>query len=199
MRRDGYTLLEVMTAVVILTIGATGIIAMQGAAVHANQEANETTTAVNFATTWMERVKRDARLWNATGNGELASTGYLKEAGGSNNGVWFVPTTTAPESAGADYFGFDTAVAADVRFCANLAMTVVHAYNPLTATNAIASDANAIRADVRVWWHRATLDADRRIGECVVGKPLPAADAARNEIRKTYLSTVVSWRAPGWF
>ena len=44
-RLGGYTLIEVMTAVVVMTIGATGILAMQGASVRSNQDANETSVA----------------------------------------------------------------------------------------------------------------------------------------------------------
>jgi type IV pilus assembly protein PilV len=208
MKRQGYTLIEVMTAVVVMTIGATGIVAMQGAAVRANQDAYETTTAINFATTWLERVKRDARRWNAVGGADLAAgnNAWLNNAIGSNAGLYFVPTTTAPEQAAADYYGFDTPGEFNALnggsyafFCANLRLTVAQAYNAATNGFNPVTAANAIRADVRVWWHRSSSDANRNgtYATCR-NAALDAAGLTNPAIRKTYLSTVVSYRTPGW-
>ena len=201
--RAGYTLIEIMTAVFIMTIGATGIVAMQGASVRSNQDANETTTAINFATTWVERIKRDARLWTQLGGPGLANTRYLRMVT-TNPGTWFLPHSTASESAAASYHGFDTLAAtanAPGHYCVNLSLTVVHAYNPLTSGVSAPNDINAVRTDVRVWWHRAAEDINRATPGCVP----PTADngvaaALPNEprIRRQFLSTVVSWRATGW-
>ena len=189
-----------MTAVVVMTIGAAGILAMQGASVHANQDANETSTAVTFATNWMERVKRDARLWTRTGNTALEQTRYLRMVN-TNAGTWFLPQSTASESAAADYFGFDTLDRNRARFCVNLRTTVVHAFNPLTGTNLLTTDANALRVDLRVWWHRATADAERKDLFCepsTTGNAASVALPAAQRVRRHFLSTVVSWREPGW-
>lgn len=201
-RSRGYTLIEIMIAVVVLTIGATGILAMQGASVRSNRDASETSTAINWATTWVERIKRDARLWlSATGgapggNADLASTRYLLEVN-TNPGVYVIPATVAPESNGADFYGFDSRVAANIRFCVNTRFTVAHAFNPLTQGVNPATDANAIRADVRVWWHRNSEDANRSLFPCMT-TTLTNAQAALPQLRKHYLSTVVSWRTPSW-
>jgi type IV pilus assembly protein PilV len=197
-RQSGYTLIEVMTAVVVLTIGATGILAMQGASVRSNRDASETSTAINWATTWIERIKRDAYRWNATGNVDLGNTTYLVNAT-TNPKAWVLPATTAPESAGADYFGYDVvaANAADIRYCVNLRFTVAQAYNPATGTMLATADANAVRADVRVWWDRNSLDVTRVSQNCLTAV-LTAAQINAPQIRKHYLSTVVTWRTPGW-
>jgi type IV pilus assembly protein PilV len=199
-RAAGYTLIEIMTAVVVLTIGATGILAMQGASVRSNRDASETSTAINWATTWVERIKRDSYRWNQNGNTDMVSpnTDYLFNAT-TNPGAWVLPTTVAGESAGADLFGYDVAAAnaANIRFCVNLRFTVVQAYNPATGTMLAASDANAVRADVRVWWHRNSLDVNRVSPACLTAV-LTDAQIAAPQIRKHYLSTVVTWRAVGW-
>jgi type IV pilus assembly protein PilV len=197
-RADGYTLIEVMTAVVVLTIGATGILAMQGASVRSNRDASETSTAINWATTWLERIKRDSYRWNQNGNTDLGNTAYLLNAT-TNAGTWVLPATTDPESAGADLFGYDVvaANANNIRFCVNLRFTVAQAYNPATGTMLAASDANAVRADVRVWWHRNSLDVNRIAPTCL-GGVLTDAQITAPQIRKHYLSTVVTWRAVGW-
>ena len=199
--RAGYTLVEIMTAVFIMTVGASGILAMQGASVRSNQDANETTTAINFGTTWAERLKRDARAWTNVGGSALDGTRYLSMVK-TNPGVWFLPVSTANESAGADFSGFDTLTAGELRFCVNLSLTVVHAYNPLSASVVVApDDANAIRADVRVWWHRAANDVNRATPTCVpptAANTLSVALPNEPRIRRQFLSTVVSWRASGW-
>lgn len=213
MKRAGYTLIEVMTALVVMTIGAAGILAMQGATVRSNQDANESTVAANFATTWLERIKRDAHLWTAPGQSALDASGsriLLKDKIRYPDPdapqppaatEFFVPARwptsgTVIESPGADYRGFDTID--DIRFCVNIALTLAHAYNPATpgALN-LTADANALQAAVRVWWYRWGPDADRQAVKCLDG-PLSEAQNADPLIRKQYYSTIVSWRAPGW-
>jgi prepilin-type N-terminal cleavage/methylation domain-containing protein len=210
MKRAGYTLIEVMTAVVVMTIGATGIVAMQGASVRANQDANETSNAVNFATTWIERIKRDARSWNAIGSNDLAAGNnkWLNTVT-TGNGAWFVPTTTAPEQPAADINGFDTASEFTVVrngdplafFCANVRLTAVQAFDPAAPTVFSAAGVSAIRADVRVWWYRNSNDADRTALACrtrALGAVELNADGTSWRFRKTYLSNMVTWRTLGW-
>ena len=189
----GYTMLEIMISVVVMTIGATGILAMQGASVRSNQDASETTVAINFATTWMERIKRDARSWNLIGTADLGGTNtqYLKLAA-TANGVWSVPTTTAPESAGADYFGFDTPVGATpdlVRYCVNVRFTQAHTFS---------GSVDAVRADVVVWWHRSSSrDTSRANATCataLTASQIASVTADDRKLRKHFLSTLVTWR-----
>lgn len=204
MKRDraGYTLIEIMTAVVIMTIGATGILAMQGASVHSNQDAAETTTAVTFATTWMERLKRDARMWIAQGATALSATPGPRYLGMaiSNQNTWFVPASTANESAAADFSGFDTMNVNLIRYCVNVRLTVLHAFNPVTFGTDAITDTDAVRADLVVWWHRAADQVNRATPVCAPAGANAIAPALPNapRIRRQYLSTVVSWREPGW-
>jgi len=199
MKRAGYTLIEVMAAVVVMTIGAAGILAMQGASAASNQDANESAIAANFANTWLERIKRDARLWTTTGEAARMGTRYLSQA----FGAYAVPTqlmlgTQVLESPGADHFGFDTVT--DIRFCVNVALTLAHAYNPtLPGTFSLTTDANAVQAAVRVWWYRWGQDANRRaVANGCLAAPLTVAQNRDPQVRKQYYSTIVSWRATGW-
>lgn len=200
MKRAGYTLIEVMTAVMVMTIGAAGILAMQGASAASNQDANESAIAANFASTWLERIKRDARLWTASGDVARANTRYLSQAFGAYTvpPVLLSSTNGVLESPGADHFGFDTNT--DIRFCVNVALTLVHALNPLmpAATN-LTQDANAVQAAVRVWWYRWGKDANRQaVAQGCLGDPLNAAQNSDPQIRKQYYATIVNWRTPGW-
>ena len=100
LRRAGYTLIEVMAAVAVMTVGATGIVMLQGATQHANQDAYEASVALNFANTWIERVKRDALNWRTQGTSptNLNATKYLQLAqtnlACANQSGWTTPATT---------------------------------------------------------------------------------------------------------
>jgi prepilin-type N-terminal cleavage/methylation domain-containing protein len=210
MKRAGYTLIEVMTAVVVMTIGSAGILAMQGATTRSNQDAYESGVAANFAATWLERLKRDARQWTETGNAALANTRYLNGTIATDRTAagyvppYFVPTpllagAVALESPGADYFGFDTVDPARIHYCVNVSLVLAHAYNPTGAPLNLAQDANAIQASVRVWWYRWGPDANRSAvtSGCLAGALTELQNADRR-IRKQYYSTILGWRAPGW-
>jgi prepilin-type N-terminal cleavage/methylation domain-containing protein len=208
MKRGGYTLIEVMTAVVVMTIGTAGILAMQGATTRSNQDAYESGIAANFATTWLERLKRDARLWTSTGNAGLANTAWLNgtinvDRSAAGFPEYFVPApvmagTNVLESPGADYFGFDTVDVASIHYCVNVSLVLAHAFNPAGGLN-LAQDANALQAAVRVWWYRWGPDANRgAVANGCLAAPLTAAQNADRAIRKQYYATIVSWREPGW-
>lgn len=168
-RRAGFTLIEVMVGVLLSAIGIAGITFMQTASVRANQDAQETTVATNFARTWLERVKRDALLWRTPGNPNVGLMFPLRGAPASN---YFVPGMgwTAPrpllrpaglaqESSGADYRGIEVGSpsdpldpgspavrTSDIYYCAHLRFTTVQ--------NDTAGQAVAMAVDARVYWGR---------------------------------------------
>lgn len=185
-RALGYSLIEVMTAVAVMTVGASGILLMQGAATHSNQDAYETTIALNFASTWIERVKRDALLWTAANVG-TGGTLYL-----NRRDEWWAPALplAAPEeSIAADYHGFDTVNRADMRYCMNMRTSALQ--------NLGGAD-SLLRVDIMVWWHRSARGdqdvVDRRLGDCEAA--LPQAEWGDPRYRMVFLSTVVHWVAP---
>ena len=61
---SGFTLLEVMLAVVILSVGLLGLAGMQGIALGRNGNANQLTVASNLAADMIERIQFNK--WNAT-------------------------------------------------------------------------------------------------------------------------------------
>jgi prepilin-type N-terminal cleavage/methylation domain-containing protein len=189
---SGYTLIEIMIAVVVMTIGATGILAMQGASVRSNQDAAETSVAINFAATWMERLKRDARMWIASGPTDIASTRYLRNVGLG----WVVPGAVAPEAASADFYGFDSTT--DPRYCVNIRIAPVH-------QSSAAVGLDSVRADVVVWWHRTSSNDTSRSAALCATPLTPAQLGSRAgstaddlKLRKHFLSTVLTFRAAGW-
>jgi Tfp pilus assembly protein PilV len=183
--REGYSLIEVMTAVGIMIVGSTGIAMMVGATTRANDDAWESSTAATFAATWMERVKRDALNWTAAG--DPLATRYLTDT----TGAWTVPAFDpgSGDSPAADAFGWDTNTQSEMRYCVNIANQPVHL---------VAGNINALRVNLRVYWARAGRGdvgvIDRRVGPSGTGCVVLAASSPL--IREMYLSTVVHWVAP---
>jgi type IV pilus assembly protein PilV len=62
--KSGFTLIEVMVSLVILSVGLLGLAGMQGIALGRNTNANQLTVASNLATDMIERIQFNK--WNAT-------------------------------------------------------------------------------------------------------------------------------------
>jgi prepilin-type N-terminal cleavage/methylation domain len=77
LKEKGFTLVELMIAMVVLAIGILGLIGLQVSAMNGNLSANEMTTAVTLAQDEIEQLKRlaltDAALTDAGNNGSLSS------------------------------------------------------------------------------------------------------------------------------
>jgi prepilin-type N-terminal cleavage/methylation domain-containing protein len=164
--RRGYTVIEVMMALAVLTLGASGVIAMQKATLISNTNARNLATANAIGQTWIERLRTDALSWNeAGGNQDLpTSTIWLNAvvnstpAGGTG---WATPAQSLPlgtqpagmrvaDVMGADlYPGVDPAGLASA-FCTQLRMVRVST----ATTGVLASFYKVIRVEVRVIWDR---------------------------------------------
>lgn len=182
----GYSLIEVMTAVAVMTVGATGIVLMQGASTRANQDGYESTVATTFGNTWVERIKRDALLWTQAGAAALANTSYLNDVTGN----WYAPNGVAAlgESCAADYNGYDLRPNVPTRYIANLRNVALDAAG------------NARQVTVRVSWPRSSGVANFQVGPFSAANPcaapLAAADVLNDAIRTIYISTVVHYTEP---
>lgn len=143
--RNGFTLVEVMIAIGIMTVGSLGILSMHHAVTRANRDAREMNTALAITETWIERVERDSLLWTAQGfnSPELQATDYLSQiAGQADETPWFTPVpSSATEFAGADFFGVDTGTAANTKYCVNLKLSWLR-------------QGSSVRVDVRTFWLR---------------------------------------------
>jgi prepilin-type N-terminal cleavage/methylation domain-containing protein len=182
----GFTIVEVMMAMALLTAGAAGIFALQQASILGNVQARQMTIATTVARTWVERLKRDALGWNRGANaataGLLASTRYLNAVPAvGTDPVWMTPAAFADSRASYDHLGREVALGADVRFCVQYRLQWV---NP----------GQAIRADVRVWWHRRGRDGiatANLYANCGVGNE--AAIGADPNVHIVNASTVLRW------
>jgi type IV pilus assembly protein PilV len=165
MRRvRGYTVIEVMMALAVLTLGASGVIAMEKATLLANTNARNMAVATMIAQSWIERVRADAQAWNDQGGTSdfLNDTIWLKSAGTvppMGGAGWFTPVGVATLSnfpAGqpaADVMGADPALLDPYppAFCTQLRLTRF-ATSP---TDPLASVYRVVRVEVRVFWDRA--------------------------------------------
>jgi type IV pilus assembly protein PilV len=195
MRRShsrGYTAVEVLLSMTILVIGATGVVAMQRAAVQGNVDAREMDMAQSIAREWMERLKRDATLWTpavipAVPPPNLSRAVLVNE---NLTGTWFVPqarlTPVAPqndvESAGFDSLGRDVTAldytGTGLRYCTNVRLT------PAT------TDQTMVRAEVRVFWPRLlTASPDPKF--CNQAPPA-SLDTATDTYHFVYLVSAIS-------
>lgn len=187
-RLGGYSLLEVMIAVLCLMASFAWTLSLVNTSVRANEDGWDQTVASQFAATWMERVKRDATRWNERGT-PFATT-YLNNP----TWTWFVPEPAlASESVGADAYGQDTTVAANMRYCVNLRVGNAHHVD---------NSPNALVVGVKVFWHRSARGnaeiVDRTVGPFAGGcaAPLDQTDEESGLIRTVEFYNVVHWVRP---
>lgn len=188
----GYTIVEVMMALGVLTAGAVGIMAMTQASTRGNMEAREMTTATQLTTRWIERLRRDALNWTTSRRvidpTILARTQYLRTVPDPGDASrWIIPTPPAgsPESANFDFYGRDTNVRAEMYYCSNIRLEWLYV-------------GRSIRADVRIWWLRRQSGTQAPdLTRAALGQCGPGVDpnTLTNDwrVRMTYASTIVRW------
>lgn len=193
--RAGFTLVEVMIAIGIMTIGSLGILSMHQAVSGANRAANEMNTALAITDRWIERIDRDSILWSEEGinSGALNSTAYLKELAGSIEPTgWFNPGTTDPEGFAFDYFGDDDPDFSDFKYCVNLSMSWLR-------------QGSSARVDIRTFWFREGYvhgghkhpdwvdGSDFRTSDCDAGTADGWNLGTAPNVNVVFASTVVRW------
>jgi len=200
MRRQGFTLVEVMVSLGVMTIGAMALLAMQGQITRANIRARDVTIATQIAQNVIERVKLDALAWNnvtVTPATDLANAPLLLPiVSGTRGAFQTLPVrsstlggTTRVLSNAFDFAGDDVslvdpseAVLAQVRYCASYRLSWVYA------------NFRAMRVDVRVWWAK---EASGRVlltdfASCADnGVDLDPGGTFFNDYHVVYLSTVI--------
>lgn len=195
-KQAGFTLVEVMIAVGIMTVGSLGILSMHHAVSGANRSAHELNTALAITERWIERIERDSLSWSQPGaaTAELGATAYLAPLALTTTTTgWFTPAPAdADEQFAFDYFGEDTATASQIKYCTNLNLSWLR-------------QGRSARVDVRTFWYRAGhLGGGATHPNWVSGNDFRGAacaaatatgwnlDAAPN-VDVVFASTVVTW------
>lgn len=151
----GYTILEVMIALTLITLGVSGVVAMQKVTTVANRDARNLAVANQIARTWLDRLRTDAVAWNLPsptvpgGNDLTTDTLWLKQIDGAM--TWFQPETVTDWGGAAfDMNGTDVSEIEDAvpMYCTNVRLQWI--YGPPTSE----PPPYLIRAEVRVFWLR---------------------------------------------
>lgn len=151
----GFTLIEVIMALAILTVGALGIVSLQQAATRGNSDARQMTQATELNRLWLERARRDSLMWTGTAAGSRGATQYLVRLGALGTTNWFVPVpASATESYGFDWFGRDTRDPNQMTYCSQIRLTWL-----VPETNA-RNAPPSVQVDVRTWFHRRGYSRD---------------------------------------
>jgi prepilin-type N-terminal cleavage/methylation domain-containing protein len=159
-RTEGFTLIEVMVSLGVMTIGAMAIMALLAHIIRSNAHARQMNTAMNIGQAWVERMKQDAHTWTqiglATGTPSaadvLASTLYLRNVTSTPDPAFrVIPASTATVSAAFDYQGLD--VALPVSGGATYHYCVAYRANWIYF-------GSTMRVDIRVFWPREGTGAD---------------------------------------
>jgi prepilin-type N-terminal cleavage/methylation domain-containing protein len=193
---SGFTLIEVMIAIGIMTVGSLGILSMHHAVSGANRTANEMNTAISITERWVERIDRDSLAWSEEGlnTSSLNSTDYLKELAGSQASTgWFTPSPSdTSESFRFDYFGRDDPAGNATKYCVNLQMSWIR-------------PGSSARVDIRTFWYReGFIPGGASHSKWVDGNAFRSADCAANSadtwdlgeapnVNVVFASTVVRW------
>jgi type IV pilus assembly protein PilV len=173
----GYTVIEVLLAMTVLTIGAAGVMSMQKANIQGNLEARRTDIATNIARMWMERIQKDAMGWTlpsastpgASNYGNAPLLGFAPSNGGL--GSWVLPTVDLPAASGQASIspGFDI-LGRDIPTVAGLANAVfcVHLRETWLAQSTTNPADSLLRVELRVLWPRG-ISTESAAAPCAAG------------------------------
>jgi type IV pilus assembly protein PilV len=190
----GYTIVELMMALSIFSIGVTGIVAMQSVTASTNGFAKNMSVATALARSWQERLAMDGTLWGGTGQWAITQTRWLQQVGTQNN-TWVLPANddnlTPTFGPRADAKGQFVTVVANTVFCTHIRLTQL--IDP-----AIRPGSGLIRSEVRVFWPKDT-DAWNGGADYCANNPasVTAIGLATSDFHFVYQTTVIR-QTPGY-
>lgn len=164
----GYTAVEIMMALTVMTIGAAAVMSLQKTSVTGNFDARETDLATSIARTWVDRLHRDAMNWTMPNNTYPTTSNFTnaKLLSSPAYGKWALPgyemgqTTPETMSYAFDLLGRDipaseaTASPNPVVFCVNYRLQWLVPPNLAPPPGGPAVEPGLIRVDLRVLWPR---------------------------------------------
>jgi type II secretory pathway pseudopilin PulG len=170
----GYTAVEIMMALTVMTIGAAAVMSLQKTSVTGNFDARETDLAASIARTWVDRLHRDAMNWTMPNNTYPAANNFTnaKLLSLPTYGQWTLPNfamnQTTPEtmSYAFDMLGRDIPQGSatsngqapnptnPVVFCVNYRLEWLVPPNLTPPPGGPAVEPGLIRVDLRVLWPR---------------------------------------------
>lgn len=190
-RERGFTLIEVMISVGIITVGSLGILAMQTATIRGNAEARQLSMATQRTRTWIDRLERDALMWNQQGPdpSNRLLTRFLQTVTAPTALPTFMPPAAVNDAtgallrSGADFAGRDVEDEVGPTYCTHVELTW-------------AVQGELIRARVRTAFHRQTGNAFAIATQCATNAAAVTADlaSATPNFRAVTATTLLRWR-----
>lgn len=170
----GYTAVEVLSAMTLLAIGASGVIGMQRVTLQGSEDARRFDIGGNIVNEWLSRLQRDSAQWDKPNAGDLttnnlAATQFLSQIGPCGNNWCNPPPSPFPApntvSGSFDIFGRDLQLpATTATYCAQYRLQWIA---PIGAGPSF-NPAALMRAEVRVFWSRLERNP---IGDCSTATP----------------------------
>jgi prepilin-type N-terminal cleavage/methylation domain-containing protein len=189
-RERGFTLIEVMAALLIFGIGLLGIMALHIVARKGNNDAQDVTAATVVAEHWMERLRTESTMWNygsadltVTRTPMLSPLGAGADTTGATTG-WIPPpqnpllTRTSEESVRTETDGTEIPMG---EYCTEYRVTTL-------IPNQV------LRAEVRVMWWKEDVARPVNWNTC----PPPPGSGGNPDITLQHVVTLSStlWRNP---
>ena len=192
----GFTLIEVMIAIGIMTVGSLGILSMHHAVSGANRSAHEMNTALAITERWIERIERDSLSWSEPGLNSSELDGHRR-----TSPRWPRPrrarTGSHRRRRSARILRIRLlrqrhATASEIKYCTNLRLSWLR-------------QGSSARVDVRTFWYRAghmpgtATHPDWVSGSAFRGADCDAATAdgwgigTAPNVDAVFASTVVQW------
>ena len=149
--QSGFTLIEVMVAIGLMTVGSLGILSMQSATMKANRTARQLTTAQNISQSWLDRLERAALEWTTEGQLSVTGVPYFDNLRLQTDTTgWFRPqSAVSTERNMFEWDGSDTKLVTsydDARYCTHVRLTWFNV-------------GSSVRADVRTIFIREGLSS----------------------------------------
>ena len=190
--RRGFTLVEVMMAISVMTVGAIAIFAMQNVTATGARRSRLVTTATEINRFWTERVKLEALRWGPSTFNTITWLNQLPAATTGSSG-WFLPDSRGAGdgivTAASNWYGTPIEIpsgagVAPAPYCTSLRLTWL-----ATGADQVA------RLDVRTWWHREERATGTTIAECGADQTaVTTALANLNDFGVVYSSTILRWQ-----
>jgi hypothetical protein len=180
----GYTAVEVLMSLAVLSVGVIGIIATEKVTLAANQHSKNLAIATHIAQSWIGMLNAEATLWGST---PLSDTRQPWLSQGQDTATWFRPDPVDELGFGPAFDALGNATSEDsASFCVDLRIS------PL---NTSTLGGGMVRAEVRVMWLRdqpiVTSSDPALSSACSVSTEDAAAANASHMVQFVFLSSAV--------
>ncbi len=195
-RTRGYTAVEVLMAMTLFAIGASGVIGMQRVTIQGGEDARRADMANNIANEWLGRLQRDSSFWTTPSSDTpttinlATNTKWLGQITACAGVFCNPPMPTAAtgvegHSPAFDGFGRDLPLGTtEARYCVQYRLTWIAP--PGVAPRL--SLTSLMRAEVRVYWTR--LEA-RPVEDCSSPPPEVIPTATASPWHMVYATTAI--------